>query len=139
MMNRLLVLACTFAATLGPLTVADDGDLAGPIWGEGSTDKAGTSPATALRTKTVAASDSSGGTVTSISGSTGTTSLVGALPDSVDLYEIYVSSPTQFDVTSSVYTVTSRGRAASTGAEVEIEVVIDKSELPAKILSYREQ
>ena len=46
---------------------------------------------------------------------------------------------TQFDVTSSVYTVTSRGRAASTGAEVEIEVVIDKSELPAKILSYREQ
>lgn len=100
MMNRLLVLACTFAATLGALTAADDGDLAGPIWGEGSTDKAGTSPATAMRTKTVAASDSSGGTVTSISGSTGTTSLVGALPDSVDLYEIYVSSPTQFDVTT---------------------------------------
>ena len=46
---------------------------------------------------------------------------------------------TQFDVTSSVYTVTSRGRAASTGAEVEIEAVVDKSQLPAKIISYREQ
>lgn len=46
---------------------------------------------------------------------------------------------TQFDVTSSVYTVTSRGRAASTSAEVEIEAVIDKSQLPAKIISYREQ
>ncbi len=79
---------------------AGDGELAGPIWGEGSTDKAGTSPATAMRTKTVAASDSSGGTVTSISGSTGTTSLVGALPDSVDLYEIYVSNPSLFDVTT---------------------------------------
>jgi DNA uptake protein ComE-like DNA-binding protein len=46
---------------------------------------------------------------------------------------------TQFDVTSSVYTVTSRGRAASTGAEVEIEAVVDKSKLPATIISYREQ
>jgi DNA uptake protein ComE-like DNA-binding protein len=45
----------------------------------------------------------------------------------------------QFDVTSSVYTVTSRGRAATTGAEVEIEAVVDKSQLPAKIISYREQ
>jgi DNA uptake protein ComE-like DNA-binding protein len=46
---------------------------------------------------------------------------------------------TQFDVTSSVYTVTSRGRAASTGAEVEIEAVVDRSQVPARILSYREQ
>lgn len=46
---------------------------------------------------------------------------------------------TQFDVTSSVYTVTSRGRAASTGVEVEIEAVIDRSQVPARILSYREQ
>jgi DNA uptake protein ComE-like DNA-binding protein len=45
----------------------------------------------------------------------------------------------QFDVTSSVYTVTSRGRAASTGAEVELEATVDRSELPAQILSYREQ
>ncbi len=45
----------------------------------------------------------------------------------------------QFDVSSSVYTVTSRGRSRSTGAEVEIEVVVDRSELPARILSYREQ
>jgi DNA uptake protein ComE-like DNA-binding protein len=46
---------------------------------------------------------------------------------------------TQFDVTSSVYTVTSRGRALSTGAEIELEAVVDRSKLPAKILSYREQ
>lgn len=46
---------------------------------------------------------------------------------------------TQFDVTSSVYTVTSRGRAASTGAEAELEAVVDRSKLPARILSYREQ
>ncbi|MFO0961884.1 MAG: type II secretion system protein GspK [Phycisphaerales bacterium] len=46
---------------------------------------------------------------------------------------------TQFDVTSSVYTVTSRGRAASTGVEVEIEAVVDRSVVPARILSYREQ
>lgn len=46
---------------------------------------------------------------------------------------------TQFDVSSSVYTVTSRGRAASTGTEVELEAVVDRSELPATILSYREQ
>jgi DNA uptake protein ComE-like DNA-binding protein len=45
----------------------------------------------------------------------------------------------QCDVQSSVYTVTSRGRALSTGAEVEIEVVVDRSEIPARILSYREQ
>ena len=46
---------------------------------------------------------------------------------------------TQFDVASSVYTVTSRGRAASTGTEVELEAVVDRSKLPARILSYREQ
>jgi DNA uptake protein ComE-like DNA-binding protein len=46
---------------------------------------------------------------------------------------------TQFDVASSVYTVTSRGRAASTGVEVEIEAVVDRSQVPARILSYREQ
>lgn len=45
----------------------------------------------------------------------------------------------QCDVQSSVYTVTSRGRSLSTGAEVEIEVVVDRSEIPARILSYREQ
>jgi DNA uptake protein ComE-like DNA-binding protein len=45
----------------------------------------------------------------------------------------------QFDVTSSVYTVTSRGRSASTGAEVEIEAVVDRSTYPATIVSYRER
>jgi DNA uptake protein ComE-like DNA-binding protein len=45
----------------------------------------------------------------------------------------------QCDVTSSVYTVTSRGRSASTGAEVEIEAVVDRSTYPATIVSYRER
>lgn len=45
----------------------------------------------------------------------------------------------QFDVTSSVYTVTSRGRSASTGAEVEIEAIVDRSTYPATIVSYRER
>ncbi|MBU6208625.1 MAG: hypothetical protein KGR22_01805 [Planctomycetes bacterium] len=106
MMHRVLAvtlaipIALAISAMPTSIALADDGDLAGPIWGEGDGDKAGASPATAMRTKTVAASDSSGGTVTSISGSTGTTSLVGTLPDSVDLYEIFVFSPTLFDVTT---------------------------------------
>lgn len=45
----------------------------------------------------------------------------------------------QFDVTSSVYTVSTRGRAATTGAEIEIEALVDASERPVKIISYREQ
>jgi DNA uptake protein ComE-like DNA-binding protein len=42
------------------------------------------------------------------------------------------------DVASNVYTIASRGRAASTGAEAEMVVVVDRSELPARILEYRE-
>jgi len=42
------------------------------------------------------------------------------------------------DVTSNVYTIASRGRAASTGAEAEMVVVVDRSQLPAAILEYRE-
>ncbi len=43
------------------------------------------------------------------------------------------------DVTSNVFTITSRGRAQATGLEVEITVVVDRSTLPARILEYREQ
>jgi type II secretory pathway component PulK len=43
------------------------------------------------------------------------------------------------DVTSQVFTITSRGRAQATGLEVEITVVVDRSTLPARILEYREQ
>jgi type II secretory pathway component PulK len=43
------------------------------------------------------------------------------------------------DVASSVFTITSRGRAQATGLEVEITVVVDRSTLPARILEYREQ
>jgi type II secretory pathway component PulK len=43
------------------------------------------------------------------------------------------------DTQSNVFTVTSRGRSASTGLEVEITAVVDRSTLPARILEYREQ
>jgi hypothetical protein len=38
-----------------------------------------------------------------------------------------------------VFTITSRGRSGSTGLEVEITAVVDRSQLPARILEYREQ
>jgi len=43
------------------------------------------------------------------------------------------------DTQSYVFTVTSRGRSATTGLEVEITAVLDRSTLPARILEYREQ
>lgn len=43
-----------------------------------------------------------------------------------------------FTTTSSVYTITSRGRSDS-GTEVEIIAVVDRSTVPVKILEYREQ
>jgi hypothetical protein len=42
------------------------------------------------------------------------------------------------DVSSSVYMISSRGRAASSGAEAEIVVLVDRSESPVQILEYRE-
>jgi type II secretory pathway component PulK len=46
---------------------------------------------------------------------------------------------TQADVTSQVFTINSRGRSESTGLEVEITALIDRSTLPARILEYRER
>ena len=43
------------------------------------------------------------------------------------------------DTQSYVFTVTSRGRSVTTGIEVEITAVLDRSTLPARILEYREQ
>ena len=43
------------------------------------------------------------------------------------------------DTQSAVFTITSRGRSASTGLEVEITAVVDRSTLPVRILEYREQ
>lgn len=42
------------------------------------------------------------------------------------------------DVTSSVYMISSRGRADTSGAETEIVVLVDCSESPVRILEYRE-
>ncbi|MFM7051477.1 MAG: type II secretion system protein GspK [Planctomycetota bacterium] len=43
------------------------------------------------------------------------------------------------DTQSYVFTITSRGRSMTTGLEVEITAVVDRSTLPARILEYREQ
>ena len=43
------------------------------------------------------------------------------------------------DTQSAVFTITSRGRSASTGLEVEITAVVDRSTLPVRILEYREK
>jgi DNA uptake protein ComE-like DNA-binding protein len=42
------------------------------------------------------------------------------------------------DVVSSVYTISSRGRSASSGVEAEMVVMVDRSSVPARILEYRE-
>lgn len=42
------------------------------------------------------------------------------------------------DVTSSVYTISSRGKSLGSGAEAEIVVMVDRSTVPAQILEYRE-
>jgi len=64
----------------------------------------------------------------------------------VDLLEINGIEPgtllnlsTQADTRSWVYSISSRGRSATTGAEVEIFVVVDRSTVPARIIEYREQ
>lgn len=44
-----------------------------------------------------------------------------------------------FDTKSNVFTISSVGRSESTGTEVEIIVVVDRSTLPVRILEYREQ
>ena len=43
------------------------------------------------------------------------------------------------DVRSNVYIVSSRGRDAATGAEVELVATIDRSTLPAAITELRTQ
>lgn len=64
----------------------------------------------------------------------------------VDLMEIKDITPQTLraiegvaDTTSNVYSISSRGRSAATGLEVEIFAVVDRSTLPVRILEYREQ
>ncbi len=42
------------------------------------------------------------------------------------------------DVTSNVYTIDSRGRSKGSSAEAEILAVVDRSQVPARVLEYRE-
>lgn len=73
---------------------------------------------------------------------TGRSEGITSLADLVDLPGV---SQTQLitlaqaaDVTSSVYTISSRGKNLGSGAEAEIVVVVDRSTVPAQILEYRE-
>ena len=84
---------------------AGDGELAGPIWGEGpeSNGAGGTKDAGAtIETSQQVASPlapSSGSTLTRIRGRTSTTSLLQA--DLVDLYEINITNPANFSASTS--------------------------------------
>ena len=71
--------------------------------------------------------------------STGITSLVElkSIP-SITPQDIQAISQ-RFDVRGNVFTISSRGRSASTGMEVEIVAVVDRSTIPVRILEYREQ
>jgi type II secretory pathway component PulK len=71
--------------------------------------------------------------------STGITSIVELQESSKITPQILVALARDMDTTSSVFTITSRGRSVSTGLEVEITAVVDRSSLPARILEYREQ
>lgn len=62
-----------------------------------------------------------------------------------DLVDLPGADPAQLvmlaqvaDVTSSVYTIACRGKARSSGVEAEMVVSVDRSEVPARILEYRE-
>ena len=71
---------------------------------------------------------------------------LGGITSLVDLLEVsgmeagmLASMGAKLDVISNVFTISSKGRAFSTGTEVEMVVVVDRSTLPVKILAYREQ
>ena len=69
----------------------------------------------------------------------GITSIVDLLGSSKITPQILAGAAQRMDVTSQVFTITSRGRSDATGLEVEITAVVDRSTLPARILEYREQ
>jgi type II secretory pathway component PulK len=69
----------------------------------------------------------------------GITSLVDLLGSNKITPQVLAGLARDLDVTSNVFTVTSRGRSATTGLEVEITAVVDRSVLPARIIEYREQ
>jgi len=77
-----------------------------------------------------------------ISRRTGRTEGITSLADLVDLPGVsqsqLITLAQAADVVSSVYTISSRGRSASSGAEAEIVVVVDRSTAPTQILEYRE-
>ena len=100
-MRPLLPLVISLSVTA--LACAQDGGLSGPIWGEGPTETgsggsadAGTEPSTSQKVASPTAG-SSGSTATKITGRTSEpTALLAS--DTVDLYEIRISSPTTFEV-----------------------------------------
>ncbi len=59
------------------------------------------------------------------------------LPDMTD--DLLWQLARTFTTRSNVYTITSRGRSGSSGAEVEIVTTVDRSTVPVRILEYREE
>ncbi len=97
------LLSLIVALSVSSAVFAQDGGLSGPTWDEGPSETgsggsadAGTDAATAQKVASPSA-DSGGSTATKINGRTSTpTSLLAT--DTVDLYEIRISSPTAFEV-----------------------------------------
>jgi len=69
---------------------------------------------------------------------TGLTSLASVLDIPGMTPQILSGLAKNLDVQSFVFTITSRGRSAIVGGECEMVVTVDRSTLPATILSYRE-
>jgi hypothetical protein len=99
------MLSLIFALSISSAVFAQDGGLSGPFWGEGPTETgsggsgdAGTNAGTAQ--KVASPSAGSGGSIaTKIIGRTSTSNSV-LTTDTVDLFEIHISSPLAFEVNS---------------------------------------
>jgi hypothetical protein len=104
MTNRIIRLTLTCAFLAAPSCLAGDGDLAGPIWGEGpestgagGSKDAGSTPDTSQPVSSPLA-PSTGSTLTSIRGGISPTSLLA--PDRVDMYEISITSNTNWTISA---------------------------------------
>jgi hypothetical protein len=113
-MNTLLVTVILGLLSAAPAAPMGDGELAGPIWGEGpeSNGSGGTKDAGAtIETAQQVASPlapASGSTLTRISGRTSLTSLLQA--DLVDVYEINITTPASFSAKTDGSTTTALPR-----------------------------
>jgi len=70
---------------------------------------------------------------------------VNGLPSQVDFWDLEEAEQATleqilplFGTSSNVFTISSRGESSATGEIAEINVMVDRSSLPVRILEYRE-